>query len=233
MYALGQWIRHDVAVGGRMYPVSYWVPEGWDGPGRGLVFLHGAGECGTDGNKQLTVGLPPDLEDEPERWPFVVMCPQKPTVESAWEDHIEAVLGGLDWAAAQGLMDPTRVGITGLSQGGHGTMLIGAMASGRFRAVAPVCGYMGGGRRGSERWSDPNAPGVLKVADGLAKMPVWIFHGEKDDVVPPGESKLLAELLQQRNADVKLTLFPNDNHNSWDSTYRRTRLNEWLIEQTR
>ncbi|GAB4383925.1 MAG: hypothetical protein Kow0022_05000 [Phycisphaerales bacterium] len=231
MYASGSWREQSVEVDGRTYPVGVWVPEGWAGPGRGLVFLHGAGECGSDGQRQLTVGLPPAVVAEPQRWPFVVICPQKPTVGSAWEDHAEAVFAAMAWAEQAGLVDRDRWALTGLSQGGHGTMVIGSDAHARFRAAAPVCGYIAPRRRGVGSSADD--PRVQQIADGLATMPVWIFHGGRDNVVSPEESRLLHTLLTQRGADVQLTIFPEDGHNSWDSAYLRTTLNQWLIEHTR
>lgn len=231
VYQSGSWLEQSVEVNGNSYPVGVWVPEGWTGPGRGLVFLHGAGECGTDGHKQLTVGLPPDLVAEPQRWPFVVICSQKPTVNSAWEDHSQAVFAAMEWAEQEGLVDEARWALTGLSQGGHGTMSVAALSPERFRAAAPVCGYIARRRDGGN--SNPDDPSVQHVADQLATMPVWVFHGGKDNVVSPGESQLLKTLLTDRGADVQLTIFPDDGHNSWDSAYRHTTLNEWLIEHTR
>ncbi|MCL4222204.1 MAG: prolyl oligopeptidase family serine peptidase [Phycisphaerales bacterium] len=234
VYDNGQWVARTVEVDNTTYPVSFWVPQGWKKPGPAVVFLHGMGECGVDGRRQLTVGLPPAIEDDPQRWPFVVICPQKPTAPSQWEDHAGAVFAALDWAVAEGLVDPKRVAITGLSQGGHGTIQIAAMEPSRFRAAAPVCGYIV--RPGPQRhagWSSADDPAVREVAGKLADMPVWIFHGGQDGVVPPGESRLLHDLLVSCRADVQLTIFEHDNHNSWDSAYRRTDLDRWLVEHTR
>lgn len=235
VYDDGHWVAHTVQVDDSTYPVSFWVPDGWKSPGPALIFLHGMGECGVDGRKQLTVGLPPALEAEPRRWPFVVICPQKPTPASQWEDHAGAVFASLDLAISEGLVDPKRVAITGLSQGGHGTIQIAAMEPSRFRAAAPVCGYIArpGQQRRAAGWSDAGDPAVRAVAGKLADMPVWIFHGGQDNVVPPAESRLLNDLLLSRQADVQLTIFEHDDHNSWDSAYRRSDLDRWLMEQTR
>lgn len=235
VYDNGQWVAHTVEADNATYPVSFWVPEGWNSPGPALIFLHGMGECGVDGRKQLTVGLPPAVEADPRRWPFVVICPQKPTAPSQWEDHDAAVFASLDLAINEGLVDPERVAITGLSQGGHGTIQLAGAEPDRFRAAAPVCGYIArpGQQRRASGWSQPDDEAVREVVDGLAELPVWIFHGGQDNVVPPGESRLLNDLLLSRQADVQLTIFEHDNHNSWDSAYQRTELDRWLIEHTR
>lgn len=235
VYDDGRWVAHTVEADGATYPVSFWVPSGWKSPGPALVFLHGMGECGTDGRRQLTVGLPPAVEADPRRWPFVVICPQKPTAPSQWEDHAGAVFASLDLAVGEGLVDPKRVAITGLSQGGHGTIQIAAMEPDRFCAAAPVCGYIArpGDQRGARGWSRADDPAVHAVVGQLAEMPVWVFHGGQDKVVPPGESRLLHDLLVSRQAEVRLTIFEHEEHNSWDSAYRRTDLDRWLVEQTR
>ena len=59
----------------------------------------------------------------------------------------------------------------------------------------------------------------------------WIFHGLKDDVVPPELSQVMADALKQAGADVKLTLYPNANHNSWDSAFAEKDLLPWLFSR--
>lgn len=227
-------IYQSIEVGGREYPYVVYRPRGLDAsePARGLVFLHGRGECGTDGSHQLAVGLPPALVWDTERWPFVVLMPQKPTKDSEWEDHAPAVLAMLDRMIAEHNVDADRVAITGLSQGGHGTIAIAAMHPDRFRAAAPVCGYI-------ERWNvggkkiDRSLPGpdsAERLVGAFRTTPIWLFHGGRDDVVPPIESETLHRILADGGVDAKLTLFPGDNHNSWDSAYRRSGLWEWLVE---
>lgn len=231
----------SIEHGGRDYPYTVYVPRGLDrahGPARGLVFLHGSGECGTDGSKPLAVGLPPAVMLEPDRWPFVVLIPQKPSSASEWEDHSEAVLAMLDQVIARHGVDPGRVAITGLSQGGHGAMTLASAHPDRFCASAPVCGYV------LPRWVDgergtpgpPATPEREAAADGIVRglsgMPVWLFHGGRDNVVSPDESRWLHERLEAAGADSRLTVFPEANHNAWDSAYRGVDLAGWLVEMT-
>ncbi len=235
VYISGAWQERTVEVDGRSYPVGVWVPDAWQGNGRGLVFLHGLGECGTDGKKQLTVGLPRHVSATPEAWPFVVIAPQKPDGASAWEDHTNAVLAAIDQVIDEGLVDPERLAITGLSQGGHGTMQIAAAHTDRFQAAAPVCGYINNptAHRYDGLWTDATDESVQALARSLATMPVWLFHGGRDNVVPAGESVLLDRLVRDAGGEVQLTIFPDDDHNSWDSAYGGGDLGPWLIEQTK
>jgi hypothetical protein len=62
-------------------------------------------------------------------------------------------------------------------------------------------------------------------------MPVWAFHGLKDDVAPPQRTIEMVNILKRYNPSVKLTLYPKANHNSWDTTYNDPALYTWLLQQ--
>ena len=225
-------------VDGTEYAWSIMIPESAEEGGAALLFLHGAGECGTDGKKNLAVGLPKHVREHPDRWPFVVIVPQKPTLESEWEDHAEAVLAMLDEAAEEGLYEPARLAITGLSQGGHGTIALASMHPERFRCAAPVCGYVDRrfskeGDRQHEAGATEEDESVVAAAEVLKKMPVWLFHGTLDNVVPPEESRSLHEALKALDADVRYTEFDDANHNAWDPAYSKKELAQWFVEQTK
>ena len=227
-----------IEVDGTEYHYAIYRPVGLpiDTPAPGLVFLHGYGECGTTGLKQLAVGLPPAIMLEPARWPFVVVIPQKPTFNSEWEDHEAAVMAILERAILTHNIDPDRVAITGLSQGEHGTITIASRHPDRFVAAAPVCGYVPrhfvNGERTGDPQPQPGTAGYAQVVAGLAQIPVRLFHGGVDNVVPPAESTTLAQALKAAGADAEVTVFPEANHNSWDDTYRESGVWDWLIEQT-
>lgn len=236
-------IDYRMEKDGRTYAWSVMIPPGATEGGSGLLFLHGYGECGDDGKKNLAVGLPPAVRRNPERWPMVIIVPQKPVHNSEWEDHEAAVLAILDLAAEKGHYDPKRLAITGLSQGGHGTIWFASNHPDRFKAAAPVCGYID--RRFDDnnvRIAGPGAtstqPGVVAAAEKLRTMPLWLFHGGKDDVIPPSESRSLFQALgapekSDPGAMVCYTEFPNANHNSWDAAYADPELAAWLLRHTR
>ncbi len=231
----GSFRDETLMVGDREYRYALWVPSGIEMPSAGLVFLHGLGECGTDGRKQVTVGIGPALERDPDRWPFVVVLPQKPEFVDAWEDHAGAVLAMLDAAIEAGLIDAKRVAITGLSQGGHGTIAIGAAHRERFRAAVPVCGYVAPvwGPGGVRSWTQADDPALTRYASVLAEMPMWVVHGARDQVVPMRESELLVEVLIGAGSTPRFTVLPEANHNAWDATYGDAEIAAWLVEMTR
>lgn len=230
-------VFHEMSMGGTTYRYVVYRPRGLDAsvPARGLVFLHGRGECGVDGSKHLGVGLGPALVWDADRWPFVVLMPQKPTGESEWEDHDAAVMAMLDRMIAEHNVDAKRVAITGLSQGGHGTIQIAARHPGRFAAAAPVCGYIMPVWRNGERvnpFAPPTAEETAGLAAAFAGVPVKIFHGGRDDVVPASQSERFHEILRAGGVESELVIFPEDNHNSWDSTYRKSGVWVWFVEKT-
>ncbi len=227
-----------MTVGGRDYAWSVIVPEGVEPGGAALLFLHGYGECGDDGGRQLGVGLPPAVFKNPGEWPFVLIVPQKPVHNSEWEDHEQAVLAMLDAAAAEGLYDPQRLAITGLSQGGHGTIAFASRHPDRFRAAAPVCGYADrrfdeDEQRIGETEASADDPTIMAAAERLKTMPVWLFHGGADNVVPPGESRALAAALEAAGGEVRHTEYEGVDHNSWDRAYADSALARWFFEHTR
>lgn len=231
-------IDYRMEKDGREYAWSVMIPPGATEGGASLLFLHGYGESGDDGKKNLAVGLPPAVRKNPERWPMVIIVPQKPVFNSEWEDHAPAVLAMLDEAAEKGHIDPKRLAITGLSQGGHGTIWFAANHAARFKAAAPVCGYVDrrideNAQRLADNGATPEDPGVIAAAEKLKGTPVWLFHGAKDDVVPPSESRSLFKVLGSAGATAKYTEFPEANHNAWDAAYADPELAAWLVRSAR
>ena len=224
-----------VEVDGQQYACKVIVNEHATLGGPALLFLHGAGECGTDGVRQTHVGLPRYASEFPEMWPYVLIVPQKPSINSEWEDHDAAITLMLEQASAQGLYDPDRLAITGLSQGGHGTITIASMHPDRFKAAAPVCAYtlsiFDQDRQRIERQpATPETPAVIRAAQSLAAMPTWIHHGDSDVVVPVAESRSLYAALQKLDADTRYSEYPGVNHNSWDNAYTDQQLSDWFAE---
>jgi len=209
----------DLTIDDREYLYAEYLPRGYDAtrPWPLIVFLNGAGECGTDGQRQLTQGLMPAILNKPDEWPFVVLFPQKPDQKSKWEDHAPFVLAAIDRATREHAIDASRVYLTGLSQGGHGTWAIGSMFPERFAALAPVCGY---GR-----------PEV--IAPRLAGMPIWAFHGTIDKIVLPEQSENLVAAAKSAGAIATLTLYPGVDHNSWDKAYRDENLGRWFLSHVK
>lgn len=197
-----------------------------------LLFLHGYGESGTDGTKQLGVGLPPAALLDSRAYPFVIIAPQKPEFDAEWGAFEPLVLAALERGIEVGGADPERVAITGLSQGGHGTIWFATRHAERFVGAAPVCGYIkprfyADGLRPVREASVDDAE-AREVAARAGHLPWRIYHGARDSVVPVNESRVLHEVLAQAGADAELTEYEDLDHNSWDRAYRESDLAAWL-----
>ncbi len=177
-----------------------------------VLFLHGMGERGTDIEKVKTHGLP-KLISEGKEFPFIVVSPQCPD-EYFWNDNL--LLALLDEVEENYRVDNNRIYVTGLSMGGHGTWTLALAQPDRFAAIAPVCG-----------WSHP------VEFQKIANKPIWIFHGAKDFVVPVSASEQMAEKLKSvGGSNIKLTIYPEANHDSWTETYNNEELYKWFLEQS-
>ncbi|GAA5035276.1 phospholipase [Marivirga lumbricoides] len=204
-----------------------------------LLFLHGAGERGSDNEKQLVHGSKLFLDAQNrQKNPAVVIFPQCPK-DDYWakvgvdrsengntfdfdysgdpNKSLGLVMNLLDSMLKKDFVEQERVYVMGLSMGGMGTFEILYRKPKTFAAAVPICG---GG--------DPAT--VKKYAK---KVDLWVFHGAKDDVVPPSYSKEMVAALKAKKANVKFTVFPNANHNSWDPAFAEPGLLDWLFSQSK
>jgi len=175
-----------------------------------MLFLHGAGERGNDINKVKVHG-PPKLIEQGKDLPFIVVSPQCPS-GSWWTEQLDALMALLDEVQAKHAVDPNRVYMTGLSMGGFGSWALGCRHPERFAAIAPICGG-----------------GEWFLAERLKSVPVWAFHGAKDNVVPMRESQEMVNALKRAGGKVELTIYPEAQHDSWTETYNNPKLYEWFL----
>ncbi|MFP4058156.1 MAG: sugar-binding protein [Candidatus Brocadiia bacterium] len=203
---------------GHLKPLRYLVhlpPGAEEGEGRtwpAILFLHGAGERGDDLSLVETHG-PPKIVKTREDFPFIVVAPQCP--RGQWwsppllDDLYREVM-------AKYPVDPERVYLTGLSMGGFGSWALACEFPDRFAAVAPICG--GGDPRDAQR---------------IAEVPIWVFHGAQDGVVPVERSEQMVAALRRAGGRVRLTVYPEAGHDSWSKAYASEELYEWLLCQRR
>jgi predicted peptidase len=209
-------VRRRVALAYRLYLPSTYSPAG----GRRwpvLLFLHGMGERGED-LQLLERHGPPKLAAQGEELPFLLAAPQCP-VTSTWPMELESLQALIRSLIRTQAVDTSRIYLTGLSMGGYGCWHLAESLPHAFAAVAPVCGGT---------LPDVGFPERLAV---IKQLPVWAFHGAKDEVVPLEETRLIVRFLRKIGAPVKLTVYRNAGHDSWSATYRSPRLYEWLLRQ--
>jgi predicted peptidase len=232
-----RWVAVVVVVGGMVSPVAadekdpvgkllerkfekesvkldylLYLPEDYGKQDKALplvLFLHGAGD---KLERLKRGGLPRSVERKKESR-FILVSPQCPG--RGWS--VTALTALLDDVVAKHKVDRDRVYVTGLSMGGFGTWSLAAAHPDRFAAIVPICG--GGSPRSAQKLKD---------------LPVWVFHGARDTIVPPGRSEAMVKALKDAGSEkVKFTLYPNANHDSWTATYNNPEVWEWLLKQKR
>jgi predicted peptidase len=222
-------------------PYRLLLPENYDASKKYplIFFMHGAGERGNDNEIQLTHGAKLFLRDDIRKsFPAIIVFPQCPK-NSFWSSvKMDTDKSGKRSFAFNKNAEPSfamkmannllhqiikqypihkkKVYVGGLSMGGMGTFELAWRNPKLFAAAFPICG---GG--------DP------ATAKSIRKIEWWVFHGAKDDVVPPSYSETMVNALKAAKADVKFTLYPNANHNSWDPAFAEPQLLPWLFSQKR
>lgn len=186
-----------------------------------ILFLHGAGERGTDVWLVAKHG-PPKIDTTTANFPFIVVSPQCPPGQNWSDDLLLALLTDIESKYA---VDTHRVYLTGLSMGGFGAWSLGVSHPDRFAAIAPLCG-------GGDFIKVYLAAERHKAA--LTSLGVWAFHGAKDPVVPLEESQRMVNYLKKVGVtDVKLTVYPEAEHDCWTQTYANPELFSWFLQHSR
>ncbi|MGL4610595.1 MAG: prolyl oligopeptidase family serine peptidase [Trueperaceae bacterium] len=185
-----------------------------------VMFLHGSGERGNDLNLLKHNGLPkvidmPKVIDNGQDFPFIVVSPQCPA-DSWWTLELEALKGLLESVIKKHNVDTKRVYITGLSMGGMGTWQFAIHYPELVAAILPVCGG-----------------GEVHLTDRLRDIPVWAFHGDKDNIVLPEESKRMVDGVNRHGGNAKLTVYKNVGHDSWTKTYNNPKIYAWLLSHVK
>jgi predicted peptidase len=215
-------------------PYRLLIPENYD-PARKyplIVFFHGAGERGTDNEAQLrhpqVLRLALDEKD-----PCFLVAPQCPR-NSSWTDLLATFRQGLkelppitepmlatiellEALSREYSLDRDRWYVTGLSMGGFGTFDLLIRKPDWFAAGVPLCGGM------------PEAE-----APKIAHIPMWIFHGAADKVVPAELSRRAVRALEAAGAsNVRYTEYEAVGHDVWRRAYLEPELRTWLLAQKR
>jgi predicted peptidase len=198
-----------------------------------LVFLHGAGERGSDNRSQLkNRALAWTSMDVQAEHPTIVVYPQCPSdmqwVDTSWDvatysiakvpvsRPMTAVLKLLTLLQQRLPVDGRRLLVTGLSMGGFGTFDLVARHPEMFAGALALCG---GG--------DP------AQAPSLRNLPLWIFHGDSDPAVPVKGARCMAQALRGVGGTPRYTEVAGGGHDVWNVAYRDPDVLRWLLAQKR
>lgn len=178
-----------------------------------LVFLHGRSLSGTDINKVKRYGVIKAIE-KGRKIKAIVVAPQ--LASGPW--NADKILELIEYIQKEYTTDASRVYVCGMSLGGYGTLEIAGKHPDKITAAVAICG---GGNE--------------KDACNLAKLPLWIQHGDNDRAVPISESQKIVKAIKKcdKNADVTFTTIAGGTHGSVESLFHTDALYNWLFEHVK
>jgi pimeloyl-ACP methyl ester carboxylesterase len=193
-----------------------------------ILFLHGRGERGSEGMWQTQIGLPQQLRDHPERWPFLVVMPQCP-LRHFWTDPemLQMAMAALEQEVKEFHGDPDRTYLMGISLGGYGAWELAKMYPQHWAAIALASTGIFWSYA-PERWRDV-ATLPAEYARKVGRTPVWLFHGMDDTVVIPRQSDLMFEALKGSQGHVRLWDYQGLRHDCWTRAFNEPELPRWLL----
>ena len=111
-------------------------------------------------------------------------------------------------------VDPDRVYLTGISMGGAGALWLALTRPDVWAAVAPVC--------------PATLPGSEALAPNALDLPIRLFHGDQDPIVPVESSRAWQRRLLDAGVAADYVEYPGVRHNAWDLAYRNGAIFDWL-----
>ena len=210
--------RFSTAEGGSL-PYRFFHPQVEAGKRYPLLlFLHGAGERGSDNQKQLRHGIREFASSKNQaKHPCFLVAPQCPAKHWWTEAGLLSLLPQLISSLAKDhAIDEDRIYISGLSMGGFGTWSAIAARPELYAAAVPICG---GG--------DPTQ------AARLRSLPIWSFHGQSDRVVTIERTRQMIAAIRAAGGHPRSSEYPKVGHDSWTRSYANPELHEWLFSQRR
>lgn len=178
-----------------------------------IIFLHGAGSRG-ENTEALNKNPYFKITKTHKNFPFITFAPL--CSENTWFDMFETLKKLVYDISERNYVDKNRIYGMGPSMGGYGMWQLAMSLPDIFAAIVPICG-------GGMYWN----------AGRLANTPVWAFHGGKDGCVKCEESKKMVDAVIERGGDARLTIYPENGHDSWSDTYENYEVFEWLLSNTK
>src|SRR5690606_8572881 len=165
--------------------------------------------------------LPDDPTLLPRAFPGFVLFPQN---INGWTEgrYIRDAIRLIRLLIKTHNIDPNRIYVHGLSNGGYGVYSALREADWLFAAAAPM--------------SAVNGQTLLGANDGynrVAKVPMWIFQGALDGNPTPAQTEGLVRNLRNAGAVVRYKKYPNLGHGVWNTAYNEPDFFSWLLAQNK
>jgi len=195
-----------------------------------VIFLHGAGERGTNNVDQLKHGCNPLFAycrartneiyfiagqvPKGEQWVNTPWANTSHRMSEKPSDSMELLMELVDRTCAKCRVDRSRVYVTGISMGGYGTWDYVQRRPDLFAAALPICGG-----------------GDTHLAWKIRDVPIWTWHGDRDTTVPYSRSREMVSSLWAVDAKIRYTEVPGCGHGCWGPAYDNETTFDWLFKQ--
>jgi fibronectin type 3 domain-containing protein/predicted esterase len=227
-----------------LFPVGYNQVENYKYPL--IVMMHGAGEsancwggCATTTNNRyrsndlnllhgglqhvdavyLANGLKAENTALPTKaFPGFVLFPQS---EGQW-DNVEFAWRIIDLLVATYQIDPDRIYIHGLSNGGAGAWSMLNARPELFAAILPM----------SATISHSSSIFVADV-DKTIRIPTWIFQGGVDGAPTPNNTNQIVDKLKAAGGIPRYTIYPTVGHGTWGFAYAEADFFSWMLKKNK
>jgi predicted esterase len=200
---------------------TVFVPENYSADKKWpvVLYLHGAGERGSDGKRQLTIGLAPAIKKRQSSFPFIAVFPQCEDTSARYlagwladSPDAKRALKILDQVESDYSIDTSRRILTGWSMGGYGTWSVAAATPSKWQAILPLAG------------------GGADLAGKLADIPIWAFHGSEDAAIRPSQSRRTIAALRSAGAEPRYTEISGGKHDITHIVYDTDAVIQWMLD---
>ncbi len=215
---------------GNKMPYRLFVPANYDASQKyPLIFwLHGATGRGSDNLKQIRGGN----ENGTHVWttpanqaqlPAFVLAPQCPE-DRLWSEpetnqispQLQMALDILASVQKEFSIDPDRIYLAGQSMGGLGAWGLLQTHPDRWAAALVLCAF--------DNFTNVKA---------IARVPLWVFQGDADMVVPVDLVRQMVKDLKKSGAQLRYSEYHNAGHDVWLKAFAEPDLVLWLAAQKR
>ena len=193
-----------------------------------VLWLHGGAGRGQDNLKQISGGNTSGshvwtMPGNQAVHPCFVFAPQCAENGNWTTDEpvksgrpLQLALEALAELQTKFSIDAARLYVTGQSMGGFGTWAVICEHPDLFAAAIPVCGG-----------------GDATQASKLSRLPVWAFHGEKDEAVSVERSRSMIAAMREAGGTPKYTEYKGAGHVIWNDVFKEPALISWVFTQRR
>lgn len=235
-------LDRTLSIDGTTYKYQVFIPDDWTPHQKWpmILFLHGSGERGEDGLDETDVGIGTAIRSDRGHFHAIVVMPQ--CRKGVW--WTEPPMGDLAMSALHEATkefhgDTNRTYLTGISMGGYGSWYLAQEYPHTFAAMVIICGGIHPpvatlkAHPELVKFSPPDGmKAYAEAAAKIGKVPVWVFHGTDDNIVPVVESQRMADAMKTIGAEVHYTEYPGVKHVAWDKAYDEPKLYPWLYSKT-